>query len=311
MKRCRTQRLINGQAMVEFVIVSVPLLLLILAAIQFALIYNAKITLNYAAFETARAGSLTGARMIFMENAFTRALSPLYTTPFRIQPGGGGDDCNDGFQIDLDNPIGQATNARALDISHVECGRGRVRRLVDRNFARIVLVNPSPNSFLDYQEPFELVKDSDPSTDSILSGRPTIPNDNLMYRDASPGLNSLQSIQDANLIKVHVSVCYELMVPLVDRVIRELLTLAPDPGANVGTLGGDDEGRAYGKGGYAIVGNDPTSFGSSCANRTDDPALANTNFIGIPLYAQAIMRMQSAAVKEGDETEMACAGYCP
>lgn len=310
MKQYQLNNRNSGQSMVEFVIVVVPLLLLILGAFQFALIYKAKITLNYAAFETARAGSLTGARLIFMENAFTRAMGPLYTSPFLVQ-GGSVDNCTGGYALDLDAAVGPAANAQALDISHVECGRGRVRQMVDRGFARIVLVNPSPDSFVDFREDFELVREYDPTADSLLSGRSTIPNDNLMYRDASPGLNSEQSIQDANLIKVHVSMCYELYVPLVDRIIRELLTLAPDPAAGFVGLAGADGGRTYGKGGFSIVGNDATSFGSNCANRNDDPAGTNNNFIGIPLYAQAIMRMQSAAVKEGDETEMACVGYCP
>lgn len=311
MIRLDSQFRAGGQAMVEFVIVVVPLLLLILGAIQFALIYQAKITLNYAAFETARAGSLTGARMIFMENAFTRALGPLYTTPFLSQ-NATVDDCTGTYTTNnLSVPVGPAATAQPIDISHVECGRGRVRQMVDRGFARIVLVNPSPSSFLDYRQDYELVGEYDPAEDSLLSGRSTIPNDNLMYRDASVGLNSLQSIQDANLIKVHVSVCYRLLVPFVDRIIRELLTLGPDPAAGFVGLAGADGGRGYGKGGYSIVGTDTATFGGNCANRTDHPDRNGDGFIGIPLYAQSIMRMQSAAIKEGDETEMACVGYCP
>lgn len=309
MNRLRSLQTSGGQSMVEFTIVVIPLLLLILGAIQFALIYNAKITLNYAAFETARAGSLTGARMIFMENAFARALGPLYTTPFLAQ-GSTVDDCTGTYALDLDAAAGPAANAQALDISHVECGRGRVRNLVNSGFARIVLVNPSPSSFLDFREDFELVMDYEPSEDSLLSGRSTIPNDNLMYRDASIGINSSQSIQDANLIKVHVSLCYELLVPLVDRVIRELLTLAPDADADFVGIDHGDGAAAYGRGGFSIVGPSATSFGNNCANRNDHPEW-DTDFIGIPIYAQAIMRMQSPAIKEGDETEMACTGYCP
>ena len=54
---------IGGQAMVEFGIIVFVLLLLILGTLQFAFIYHAKIQLNYAAFETARAGALNNARM--------------------------------------------------------------------------------------------------------------------------------------------------------------------------------------------------------------------------------------------------------
>ncbi|MEM7466912.1 MAG: TadE/TadG family type IV pilus assembly protein [Pseudomonadota bacterium] len=301
-------RVLNrGQAMVEFVIVVIPLLLLVLGALQFALIYHAKITLNYAAFETARAGSLTGARMIFMENAFTRALAPLYTTPYLSQ----GASCSSDYTIDYTADVGVAATPRNLNITHVECARDFVRRLVGGGYARIVLVNPGPNSFLDFREDFESVRDYDPAEDSLLSGRATIPNDNLMYRDASPGINSEQSIQDANLIKVHVSLCYELMVPLVDLVIKELLTLGEDPTADFVGIDHGDSAAAYGRGGFSIVGTGTSTFGGNCANRTDDPSPDQQNFRGIPIYAQAIMRMHSPAVKEGDETEMACSGYCP
>ncbi|MGB1238637.1 MAG: TadE/TadG family type IV pilus assembly protein, partial [Pseudomonadales bacterium] len=41
----------RGQAMVEMIVISFVALLLLLGIIQFALLYNAKTVLNYAAFE--------------------------------------------------------------------------------------------------------------------------------------------------------------------------------------------------------------------------------------------------------------------
>ena len=49
--------------MVEYLIIFPALLLLILGAIQFALIYQAKFTLNYATFMAARQGALKNAKM--------------------------------------------------------------------------------------------------------------------------------------------------------------------------------------------------------------------------------------------------------
>ena len=66
--------------MVEFLIILPVLLFIILATLQFAFIYRAKITLNYATFEAARAGSLNSARQYAMNNAMARALAPIYTT---------------------------------------------------------------------------------------------------------------------------------------------------------------------------------------------------------------------------------------
>ncbi|MEQ8662106.1 MAG: TadE/TadG family type IV pilus assembly protein, partial [Gammaproteobacteria bacterium] len=115
----------RGQAMVEFGVIIFVLLLLILGTLQFALIYHAKIQLNYAAFETARAGALNNARMWAMELAFARAMAPLYTTPYLDA------DCN-GISYAFDaapEPVGG--DARPTDVpfnlDHVRCARQRVR----------------------------------------------------------------------------------------------------------------------------------------------------------------------------------------
>lgn len=68
----------NGQSMVEMLVILQVMLLLILGAIQFALIYNAKITLNYATYEAARAGSLNNATFDAAKEGFARGLAPLY-----------------------------------------------------------------------------------------------------------------------------------------------------------------------------------------------------------------------------------------
>lgn len=104
--------------MVEFLIVLPLLLMLVFGTLQIAFILHAKVTLNYAAFEAARAGSLGGARMFFMEHAAARALAPLYTHSNRI------DD--------------------------YKKGRERVRKEIEDGFLRIELVNPAPASFRDF-----------------------------------------------------------------------------------------------------------------------------------------------------------------
>lgn len=278
----------RGQAMVEFVCVLVPLLLLILGTIQFGLIYKAKLTLNYAAFETARAGALNGARMLFMENAFARAMAPLYTNSFWDQ-GTSMDDCTSRYVLDLDADAGPDV-AGDMDIDHVECGRGWVRRQIANERVRIVLVNPSTASFDDFGVSFDLVREYHPSTDGHLSGTRVIPNDNLMYRSARPGPSSLQSIHDANLIKVHVSYCYDLIVPLVADVIGELMTRPP---TDIDTLDYEVGGGVVNEWGFGPLSSG--TFGRMCADSG-----------GIPLYATSVMRMHSAAVEEA----VSCVGYC-
>lgn len=65
--------------MTEFLIVLPIMLMLLLGAVQFAFIYHAKTTLNYATIESAKAGSLENAQISAMENGFSRGLAPLFT----------------------------------------------------------------------------------------------------------------------------------------------------------------------------------------------------------------------------------------
>lgn len=250
-----------GQAMVEFIVIAAVLLLLIMATIQFAMIYQAKITLNYATFETARAGALNNARMWAMELAFARAMAPLYTTPYVKETGG---DCRSDFQL------GRLAGAElGLELSNVKCARQHVRDALAEGYARILLVNPSASSFDGHNAVTE-------------QGRTYIPNDNLMYRSAFPDALSAQSIQDANLIKVHIGYCFELLVPLVDRLISRMVANAPT------ALEPENFGPAA-----------AGSFAAACTASRNPPRY------GVPLYAQAVMRMQSEPVRDAF-----CSGQC-
>lgn len=253
----------RGQAMVEFAVVVMVLLLLILGTLQFALIYHAKITLNYAAFETARAGAVNNARMWAMELAFSRAMAPLYTTPYVVEQGS---ECQSNFVLD-------SNRSTTIDFSldNVKCARQRVRDMIAGDLVRITLVNPSAESFADF------------GYDN--AGAETIPNDNLMYRSAEVKAMSGQSIQDANLVKVHVGFCYELIVPLVDQVIWRMIALAPN------NLQPENFGPPRG-GSFAEA-----RVGANKAN--GEPRY------GIPIYAQGLVRMQSDPI-----LDTFCAGQC-
>ena len=280
--RCR------GQAMVEFVCVMVPLLLLIFGALQFGLIYHAKITLNYAAYETARAGSLNGARMLFMENAYERTMAALYTNSLWNPAANPGDLCTTPA-LDIDNNNGGYTTAANMTLAHVACGKAVVNNMINTGNVRILLINPSTESFDDFGENFSQVRDFDPSSDQSLATTRVIPNDNLLYRSAQPGGASGQSIHDANLIKVHVSHCYRLIVPLVSTVITQLMTVNDAQKNPNNPEVGTGYANAWGFGPLA------GGFGANCA--------ANG---GIPLYSHSVMRMHSPAVEE----LVACRGWC-
>jgi hypothetical protein len=69
----------QGQAMVEFIIILPVLYMLIFGAIQIGLLYSAKISLNYAAFEAARMGALNNASYLGIRKGLIRGLGPQFT----------------------------------------------------------------------------------------------------------------------------------------------------------------------------------------------------------------------------------------
>jgi len=104
----------KGQSMVEFIIVTPVVLLLLFGALQFAFLYHAKTLLNYAAFEAARTGAVSNARVSEMENAFARSMAAIHT--------------HDNTSDD------------------VMCAREIVYKEIENGFARIEVINPDPDS---------------------------------------------------------------------------------------------------------------------------------------------------------------------
>src|SRR5690606_41698647 len=71
----------GGVAIVETIIVLPIVLVVILGAIQFALIYQAKATLNHAALQAARAGAVEHAHSEAIRRGLARGLVYLYSPP--------------------------------------------------------------------------------------------------------------------------------------------------------------------------------------------------------------------------------------
>ena len=74
--------------------------------------------------------------------------------------------------------------------------------------AKVTVLNPTSAALSDFGR-------------SRLDGQPgrELPSDTLNYRDVTLGGQSRLSVQDANILDIRVSYCYQLIVPLVDRVI--------------------------------------------------------------------------------------------
>jgi Flp pilus assembly protein TadG len=309
----------KAQAMVEFVIIVPVILTLVLGIIQFALIYKAKITLNYATFQTVRAGSLNNASLSEMNMAFSSNMAPLYTTSFLTINNSG--DCTSSF---LSTDVARRQRLGTTVITNAEGGvvgtsgqkitqgNNELRSLLDRNinnfssesvlcarrivqqqivdgYVRISVVNPNLNSFNNFGVPgyYDVTGDGDVRTVNI------IPNDNLMYRDAkaiSSGTSG-QSVQDANLLKIHVGYCYELVIPFINRMVwamqRYGTGAAPQSERMLGQYWREPNSTPPG-----FFGPPDGDFANSCITSPTESGRRS-----IVLYSQALIRMQSAAVE--------------
>jgi len=98
-----------------------------------------------------------------------------------------------------------------------------------------------------------------------------IPNDTLMYRNTRSGASSGLSIQDANLLKISVTYCYDLYVPFINRVIFYLVNGVSNI-YSTGTTGG-----------FGV----PTKM-NSCYGYS-----SVSGGFRIPIESEAIVRMQS------------------
>ena len=181
----------SGQSMVELLVILPVMLLLIFGTIQFALIYHAKITLNYAAYEAVRAGTLVSAgasQYDAVKEGFARGLAPLYGY----------------FEPD------QETRSRMHDaarnqVEAYQQGRERVFGEFDAplGLIRIERLSPTRQAFIDFAQ------------DGV------IPNDNLMYRSSIAGGSSQMAIQDANLLHLRITYWYPLYVPFINRLLYD------------------------------------------------------------------------------------------
>ena len=179
--------------MTEFIIVFPVLFILIFAAFQFALLYHAKITLNYATFLAARSGAVSNGHLGIMENALARGMAPLYTH------------CDD-----------------PAEVIHA---RDRVRAEIEAGFAYIEIINPPLTAFASAVGPGS-TRDGTKPLNITIDGTAdvVIPNDNLMFRPTTSGAAGL-SIQDRNLLKIRAHYCYPLYVPFIDTLLVNIMTL--------------------------------------------------------------------------------------
>jgi hypothetical protein len=175
----------GGQALVEYIIILPALLMLVLGAVQFALLYQIKSTLNYAVFIGARQGAVKNASGNAIKDGIAAGMTPLFT-----------------FGPDM------------------------VSMMKGRAIAMIEVFNPLTTSVTVVSPTTKAADDfaiDDPEDTSNPKSKRVIPNDNLTYRPTDVGGQSGLNIQDANLVKIRVTYCAKLVVPLANVTIYSLV----------------------------------------------------------------------------------------
>jgi uncharacterized membrane protein (UPF0127 family)/Flp pilus assembly protein TadG len=173
----------RGSAMIEFAVVGPLIAMLGLGILQYGMLFFAKNQINYATFMAGRAGSVARADLGAVQQAYVRALAPLY---------GGGESAEE---------VAEAAGKAAADMA--------------ANL-RIELLNPTKESFADWNDPAlqTLLK---------TSGRRVIPNSSLPTKAVEVRPGSGQSLQDANLLKLKITHGYLLKVPFVSKIYMAYL----------------------------------------------------------------------------------------
>ncbi|GMR08478.1 MAG: hypothetical protein BMS9Abin26_1483 [Gammaproteobacteria bacterium] len=186
----------RAQTVIEFILIFPVMLLLLFGALQFALIYKAKTTLNYATFIAARAATLNNGKREQVNQAFSRGLSPLY--------------------------VSFSSGSNVLEkVEAVHAAREKVLGEIQAGgIVCMERLNPINEDF-----GYEIPNHPD-------VGGPAIPVDNLVYRESTITSGAHVSIQDATLFKLKVTYCYQLYVPYLNTVIPKWFLGDPEEYAN-------------------------------------------------------------------------------
>ena len=174
--------------MIEFAVVGPIITLLGLATLQYGMLFFAKNQYNHAAFMAARAGTTGNANVSKIEQAYTRALIPLYAT-------------------------GTSTDAlkAAYDRAATEVA----------SFTKIEVLNPTEESFADFNDPALQAQLGITGTGTTPR---VIPNGGLAFRHANVvRASSGQNIQDANLLKLRITHWFEPKIPLMASIYSRYL----------------------------------------------------------------------------------------
>ena len=173
----------HGATMTEFVVIAPLIVLIGLTGLQLAQLYQARLNLEYAVFEAARAGVRDHASPESIRSGFVRGLLPLLASTGQI-PG---------------HP--SASQLRTGGIAYRATLEGRLAPSM-----QVEILTPGPADFDDF---------ADPALQQVLHTRQrVIPNDRLDTRPVTPGARSGHSLQAANRLRLRIIWGFEPRIPL-------------------------------------------------------------------------------------------------
>ena len=199
----------RGVSMLE-TIVAIPVLLLLgLAIVQWALVFQARSALTHALQESAREGATGNALDIAIEQGMARGITP--------------------FLYGANNAISHQTNIARAAV-HLQLAKVA-------GFYRLRMLSPTQQSFSDWAQP---ARDNN---GDVIGGLIEIPNDNLnasannnkTSRNAnsgsaaqrmgySVGADSGQSLSDANILKLELIYGVPLVVPIIGPATAKIMS---------------------------------------------------------------------------------------
>lgn len=235
----------QGAGAVEFLIAAPVVLLLLLGTLQTSLLYQARLQLEVATQDAARAGALHEGNLDAIRDGLARGLVPLYS-----------------------HGQGPAAYAQAL-----------ARAKIAAAGAQIEILSPTREAVQDFREFGRLPLDDKTGQAYGKGGNWgwAIPDSQLGYRQSNLGSASGLPIQDANLLKIKITYHQPLIMPLIDRIFARFDTKNGRAGSVLGSADGGTGAFATAQGAVDRArGTFPLTAEATYRMQTPFTALSNT-----------------------------------
>ena len=180
----------HGCGTIEFLVVAVPLLFSAMATYEASRWYMTREAVNLALLEAARAGSVAHARPQAIENAFLRALTPLFA------------------------PAGSARTPHARMMFELD----QFEHNSSQPAWEITILHPSAAEFADFMQKDLPI--------ALRTGHPAI-NNHYQYRQHqqhAKGRLSGSTIYDANTLQLQIRYLYQPVVPGMRSLLRSIFS---------------------------------------------------------------------------------------